>query len=102
MSSSQIGSWQPDTGVDHHHVSLLDNETPLWVGDYAERVKCLNPGVMVPRETKPTPVLSIITVLVRLAFDGCKMSESVTICPGLPTRYLSLQIIEQAAFATTR
>ncbi|KAK2574078.1 Glutamate receptor 2 [Acropora cervicornis] len=59
----KIGSWQPDTGRDHHHVSLLDNETPLWVGDYAERVKCLNPGVMIPREKKPSPVLSIITVL---------------------------------------
>ena len=58
-------------------MSLLDNETPLWVGDYAERVKCVNPGVMVPREKKTTPVLSIITVLVILpSFDDCKLSES--------------------------
>ena len=58
-------------------MSLLDNETPLWVGDYAERVKCLNPGVMIPREKKPSPVLSIITVLVILAsVDDCKLPES--------------------------
>ena len=47
-------------------MSLLENETPLWVGDFAETVKCHNPGIMSPLETKPSPVLSVITVLVRI------------------------------------
>ncbi|XP_068679822.1 glutamate receptor ionotropic, kainate 2-like isoform X2 [Montipora foliosa] len=59
----KIGSWQPHSGMEEYHVSLLDNETPLWVGDFAETVKCHNPGIMSPLETKPSPVLSVITVL---------------------------------------
>lgn len=60
----QIGSWQPETGIGQHHVSLLENQTPLWVGDFAELVRCHNPGITGAREVEPIPVLSVITVLV--------------------------------------
>ena len=66
MSSFQIGSWHPETGIAQHHVALLDDESPQWIGDFAETVKCHNPGIMVPRETKPAPPLKVITVLVRM------------------------------------
>lgn len=65
----QIGSWQPETGIGQHHVSLLDNEKPLWVGDFAEFVKCHNPGHTGPREKEPIPVLSVTTVLVRIIYE---------------------------------
>ena len=47
-----------------HRVSLQD-KTPLWVGDFAEFVKCHNPGNLKPQEPEAIPVLKVTTVLVR-------------------------------------
>lgn len=63
--AKKIGIWRPEPGIRQHHVSLNENEKPRWVGDFAEFVRCHNPGDTGPREIEPIPVLNVTTVLVR-------------------------------------
>lgn len=65
----QIGSWQPEPGIRQEHVLLEDDTKPLWVGDFAELVRCHNPGETRRLEAEPIPVLNVITVLVRIIWD---------------------------------
>lgn len=61
----QVGSWRPEPGIRHYHVSLNENEKLRWVGDFAEIIKCHNPGATGPHETEPLPRLKVTTFLVR-------------------------------------
>lgn len=61
----QVGSWRPEPGIRHYHVSLNENETVRWVGDFAEIIKCHNPGATGPHKTEPLPRLKVTTFLVR-------------------------------------
>ncbi|XP_073257568.1 glutamate receptor 2-like [Porites lutea] len=71
----KVGSWRPEPGIRHYHVSLNENEKVRWVGDFAEIIKCHNPGATGPHETEPLPRLKVTTFLEEPFVE--KVNESV-------------------------
>ena len=61
----QVGSWLPEPGRGQEKVSINETEKLRWVGDFAEIIKCHNPGATGPHEKEPLPVLKVTTFLVR-------------------------------------
>ena len=61
-----MGSWQPEPGANDLPVMVSSSKQPKWVGDFADFVKCHNPGKSGPSGTVGIPTLKITTVLVRI------------------------------------
>ncbi|XP_029201413.2 glutamate receptor 2-like isoform X1 [Acropora millepora] len=59
----QVGSWKPKPGVNDNFVSTKSSKEPHWLGDFAEFVKCHNPGPPGSGPARSLPKVSITTVL---------------------------------------
>ncbi|XP_068747188.1 glutamate receptor 2-like isoform X2 [Montipora capricornis] len=60
---AQVGSWKPKPGDNDNSVSSKSSKEPHWLGDFAEFVKCHNPGNPGSGIERSLPKLSITTVL---------------------------------------
>lgn len=65
-----MGSWKPKPGVNDNFVSSKSSKEPHWLGDFAEFVKCHNPGPPGSGPARRLPKVSITTVLVRKQIIG--------------------------------